>query len=279
MILSVDTTHEFGSLALTGDGALVEEVLLHSPDGFGHVLFGHIGSLLDRHHCGLAAIDCFAAASGPGSFTGVRIGLACVKGLAEATGKPVVGVSNLEAIATFGSHPLRAAVLDARRGEVYGAVYDSAGRIVCGEVVAKFPAWLATLSDGVEFVSTLKANGTLASRDANLAILILENLVQNAIQATPPNCVVKLHIEAATDCWICSVVDQGPGLPPERREALFSPGHSTKPGGSGLGLAISKQLAKQIGAELELKSSTNGGCVFTLSLPQKSSLLPNELAS
>jgi tRNA threonylcarbamoyladenosine biosynthesis protein TsaB len=154
VILSVDTTHEFGSLALTRDGALVEEVLLHSPDGFGHVLFGHISSLLDRHHCGLAAIDCFAAASGPGSFTGVRIGLACVKGLAEAMRRPVVGVSNLEAIATFGSHPLRAAVLDARRGEVYGAVYDSAGRIVCGEVVAKFPAWLATLPDGVEFVST-----------------------------------------------------------------------------------------------------------------------------
>ncbi len=72
-------------------------------------------------------VDCFAAASGPGSFTGVRVGLACVKGLAEALGKPAVAVSNLRAIASFGTAPWRAVVLDARRGEIYGAVYDAAG--------------------------------------------------------------------------------------------------------------------------------------------------------
>lgn len=154
MILAVDTTHEDGSLALVNGGNVVEEVLLHSPDGFGHILFEHLGRLLERHGCAVDAIDCFAAAAGPGSFTGVRIGLACVKGLAEATGKPVVGVSNLEAIATFGSRPLRAVVLDARRGEIYGAVYDAAGRTVREEVVTKFTAWLETLPDEVEFVST-----------------------------------------------------------------------------------------------------------------------------
>jgi tRNA threonylcarbamoyladenosine biosynthesis protein TsaB len=100
-------------------------------------------------------VDCFAAASGPGSFTGVRVGLACVKGLADALGKPAVAVSNLQALATFGSAALRAVVLDARRGEVYGAVYDPAGRLAAPEVVAKFPAWLATLPEGdMEFVST-----------------------------------------------------------------------------------------------------------------------------
>src|SRR5258708_5915717 len=52
---------------------------------------------------------------GPGSFTGVRVGLACVKGLAEAAGKPVVAVSNLKALAAFGAGPLRATILDARR--------------------------------------------------------------------------------------------------------------------------------------------------------------------
>jgi tRNA threonylcarbamoyladenosine biosynthesis protein TsaB len=154
LVLAVDTTHEFGSLALTRGGETVEEILLRAPEGFGHVIFGHLAQLLSRHGVKPAAIDCFAAASGPGSFTGVRVGLACVKGLAEAVGKPAVAVSNLQAVASFGTAPLRAAVLDARRGEVYGAVYDGAARLVAPEVVAKLPAWLATLPPGeLEFVS------------------------------------------------------------------------------------------------------------------------------
>ena len=84
----------------------------------------------------------------PGSFTGVRIGLTAVKGLAEALGKPVVVISNLLALAACGSAPLRAAVIDARRGEVYGAVFDAGLREVLPEVVAKFPDWLAQLPAG-----------------------------------------------------------------------------------------------------------------------------------
>ena len=154
LVLAVDTTHEFGSLALAAGEDTVEEVLLHAPSGFGHVLYGHLGQLLARHGVTPAAIDCFAAASGPGSFTGVRVGLACVKGLAEAVGKPAAGVSNLEAMATFGTGPLRAVVMDARRGEVYGAVYDASGRVVAPEVVVKFPVWLETLPEGIEFIAT-----------------------------------------------------------------------------------------------------------------------------
>jgi tRNA threonylcarbamoyladenosine biosynthesis protein TsaB len=153
-ILAVDTTHEFGSLALARGGH-IDELLLHSPSGFGHVLYGHLERLLARNGVGADAVDCWAAASGPGSFTGVRIGLACVKGLAEAFGKPVAAVSNLEAIASFGAAPLRAVVLDARRGEVYGAVYDASGALVVTECVAQFPAWLAMLPEGdLEFVAT-----------------------------------------------------------------------------------------------------------------------------
>jgi tRNA threonylcarbamoyladenosine biosynthesis protein TsaB len=154
LVLAIDTTHEFGSLALASGDDLVEEVLLHAPAGFGQVLYAQLGQLLARHGVKPAAIDCFAAASGPGSFTGVRVGLACIKGLAEAVGKPAVAVGNLQAIATFGTAPLRAVVMDARRGEVYGAVYDEAGRVVLPEAVAKFQGWLDSLPDGVEFVST-----------------------------------------------------------------------------------------------------------------------------
>jgi tRNA threonylcarbamoyladenosine biosynthesis protein TsaB len=152
LVLAIDTTHEFGSLALTS--ARTDEISLHAPAGFGQVLYAHLGRLLARNGVEPGMIDCFAAASGPGSFTGVRVGLACIKGLAEACGKPAVAVGNLEAMASFGTAPLRAVVMDARRGEVYGAVYDEAGRAVLPEVVAPFPAWLESLPDGVEFVST-----------------------------------------------------------------------------------------------------------------------------
>jgi len=155
VILSIDTTSEFGSVALTEQDRVVEELLLHSPDGFGHVLFQHVEQLLARHGANVNGMECFAAAAGPGSFTGVRVGLAAAKGLAEAAGRKIVAVSNLRALAFFGSASLRAVVLDARRGEVYGAVYNDKLEAVVPEAVLKFSEWLQTLpASGFEFVST-----------------------------------------------------------------------------------------------------------------------------
>ena len=164
LILAVDTTGAYGSLALARDGELLEEALLHAPTGFSAVLYEELARLLERHGVKLAEVECFAAASGPGTFTGVRVALGCVKGLAEATGRPAVAVSNLEAVARYGTARLRGAVLDARRGEIYGAVYDDAGNAVTEEVVAKLPIWLESLPDGVEeFLSndlTVDLHGT-----------------------------------------------------------------------------------------------------------------------
>ena len=154
LILAIDTTRESGSLALARGEELIEETVLHAPGGFAHVIYGQLAQLLGRHGVKPAMVDCFAAASGPGSFTGVRVGLACVKGLAEALGKPAVAVSNLEAMASFGSAPRRAVVLDARRGEIYGAVYDDAGRLAAPEVVMTLAAWLDMLPEGeMEFIA------------------------------------------------------------------------------------------------------------------------------
>ena len=153
LILAVDTTREHGSVALARGLEMVEEMALDAPSGFGQVIFRLLEELLGRNGVGLGDIECFAAASGPGSFTGVRVGLACVKGLAEALGKPAVAVSNLEAVASCGTAALRAPVLDARRGEVYGAVYDSDGRMVAPEAVARLPVWLEGLpAADLEFV-------------------------------------------------------------------------------------------------------------------------------
>ena len=156
LIFAVDTTGEYGSLALVRGGELLEEVAMHAPAGFSPILFGELKALFERHGVKTENVDCFAAASGPGSFTGVRVGLACVKGLAEAVGRPAVAVSNLEALACCGTAPLRAAVIDARRDQIYGAVYDAGGRQVSPEIVDRFDAWVAALPPGVEeFVSSL----------------------------------------------------------------------------------------------------------------------------
>ena len=150
----MDTTSDRGSLALLDELHVLEEVTVDSVDGFSTILFGEIQALIARHGLSLSQIDAFAAASGPGSFTGVRVGLTAAKGLAEALGKQAFGVSNLQALATFGRGERRATVIDARRGQVYGAVYDSALVPVLEETVSKLDEWLASLpGENVEILS------------------------------------------------------------------------------------------------------------------------------
>jgi tRNA threonylcarbamoyladenosine biosynthesis protein TsaB len=153
ILLALDTTSEFGSLAIRANGQIVAEIKLHSAEGFAHLIFPAIADLLREAKLSLDKVDCFAAASGPGSFTGVRVGLSAIKGLAEAMGKPAVGVSNLRAMSSFGNLAHRAVVLDARRGEVFTAIYNADLKIVVPEAVVKFPTWLATLcSPSYEFI-------------------------------------------------------------------------------------------------------------------------------
>ncbi len=147
LTLAVDTTGAFGSIAVADETGTREEVLLHAPDGFSGILFAEIGALLKRQGLQLADIGLFAGASGPGSFTGVRIGLAAMKGLGEVMGKPVAAVSNLEAVAQWGKGELRAAVIDARRGEVFAALFDSAGNEVIEEIVTPLQRFVECLGD------------------------------------------------------------------------------------------------------------------------------------
>lgn len=154
LTLAVDTAAEYGSIALVDEVGVREEVLVHAPQGFSYVLFGEMEALLSRQGVSLSDIDLFAGASGPGSFTGVRVGLAAVKGLAEVLGKRVVAVSNLEALAEYGTSHARIVVIDARRGEIYAAVYDGAGNQIVGEAVLPFPKFLAALPEAeLEWIS------------------------------------------------------------------------------------------------------------------------------
>lgn len=146
-ILALDTTSESGSLALRSNRKTVLELTIRSTEGFAHLIFPAIQSLLDQGGVRLEKIDLFAAAAGPGSFTGVRVGLSAIKGLAEAEGKLAVGISNLQALASFGNFPLRAVVLDARRAQVYAAVYNAALEAVVPEAVLPLSDWLGGLSE------------------------------------------------------------------------------------------------------------------------------------
>jgi tRNA threonylcarbamoyladenosine biosynthesis protein TsaB len=150
-ILALDTTSDFGSIAVRKDGKTLAERPLHSGEGSAHLIFPAIEETLRLAQVSLADIDCFASASGPGSFTGVRVGLTVVKGLGEATDKPVAGISNLRALSWFGHGPLRAAVIDARRGDVYTAVYDANLGLVGEEVVLPRAAWLAKAAEHPEY--------------------------------------------------------------------------------------------------------------------------------
>src|SRR6185503_9038893 len=103
------------------------------------------------------------------AFTGVRVALTAAKCLDEATGRKVVAVSNLEALASFGTKPLRAPVIDARRGDIFGAVYDSDLRLVQDEIVMPFETWVATLPPGAEIIDAKIVTHGLASAIAYIA--------------------------------------------------------------------------------------------------------------
>jgi tRNA threonylcarbamoyladenosine biosynthesis protein TsaB len=127
-VLALDTTARAGSVALVADGVVVEERAGDPSRTHGERLPGDLLAVLDAHGVPLSTIDLFAVAAGPGSFTGLRIGIATMQGLALVSRRPAVGVSVLEAIAQLASREARAgqsigAWIDAQRGDVFSACY------------------------------------------------------------------------------------------------------------------------------------------------------------
>lgn len=124
-ILTVDTSSNCSSVSLSDDATLLGECLLGEDRCNSGRLMESVSGLLQAARLTPDSLDAFAVSLGPGSFTGVRIGIATVKGLAIATGKPVIGFSSLAMLAMnlpFCSDQV-APMFDARKGEVYGALY------------------------------------------------------------------------------------------------------------------------------------------------------------
>lgn len=132
----------------------------------------------------------------------------------------------------------------------------------------------AAADAGVHFAVDLDTDAALSNREADLIVLVLDNLIRNALQATPRGRSVRLHLTRTDDDVAFDVADEGPGLPPAVRERLFAPCRSTKDGGSGIGLAISRQLAAHLGGTLDLYRDSARGCVFRLTVPVRATGAP-----
>jgi len=201
-ILSIETSTMLGGVAIIDEAAgLIAETRLNVKTTHSERLMTAVNNTLIQSEMDLDAIDAFAVAIGPGSFTGLRIGLSTVKGLSYATGKPVVTVPTLEAFAwnfQYSSYPV-CLMLDARKSEVYSAVYiweDNSFRTVIECVSIKPEALLEKLQGKVLFAGegvllykekitgTMKERAVFAALDkmvpspANVAMLGLSKALR-----------------------------------------------------------------------------------------------------
>jgi tRNA threonylcarbamoyladenosine biosynthesis protein TsaB len=130
-ILAVDTSTPWGSVALREGGDTRGEVRLQGDEGHSRWLLPAIDSLLGGLALKASDLEAYAVATGPGSFTGLRVGISTIQGLALASPRPCLGLPTLDALAalvTEGVAP-RVAMMDAGRGEVYAALYEANGQL------------------------------------------------------------------------------------------------------------------------------------------------------
>lgn len=165
LVLAIDTSGKNGSVALAratpnqSDVEIVEVVPL-TGGAFSAQLVPQIATLLGKHGHSKTDLGVFAVANGPGSFTGLRVGLAAIKALAEALQKPIVAISLLEAVACSGAARGRVlAALDAGRGDAYVGDYELAPQVRMHS---------ERLLSREEFVAVVKGQ-TVVTPDATLA--------------------------------------------------------------------------------------------------------------
>jgi tRNA threonylcarbamoyladenosine biosynthesis protein TsaB len=162
-ILSIETSTRVGSVAIMEDEHLIAEYILNVVSTHSERLLPSIDQILKDSQLTVRDIEGFAVSLGPGSFTGLRIGISTVKGLALAAEKGVVGVPTLDVLAhnLMFTRLLVCPLLDARKGEVYTALYqgDGSGRlekltpdlaIKPEELLTRIKEPVIFLGDGVE---------------------------------------------------------------------------------------------------------------------------------
>jgi tRNA threonylcarbamoyladenosine biosynthesis protein TsaB len=160
LILALDTSSPSGSLAVLRDEVVLGAVGTNTDENFSSRLFRQLQFLLAELDLALNQFDLFSVVAGPGSFTGLRVGLAAAKGWAEVQRKPIAAISALEAVAAE-SHARAARVvpvLDARRGQVFFAVYRRASG---GELALEGDERLATPNELCETLTECRATSDI----------------------------------------------------------------------------------------------------------------------
>jgi tRNA threonylcarbamoyladenosine biosynthesis protein TsaB len=165
-VLAVDTTSEKGSVALVEDDLVRAEVRVVARDSHSRQLLPAIEFLLATLGLGARDLGAFAVTTGPGSFTGLRVGLSTVQGLALASGRPALGLSTLEVLATLAAGRERpvVAIREAFRSEVFWSVFDASGAARGGGDVGPLDAALRAAPRGAAFVGDLGPERSAAIR-------------------------------------------------------------------------------------------------------------------
>ena len=181
LLLVTDTSGKQGSVALARAGKTGRiEVMEEAPlvgGAFSAQLVPQIATLLAKRALSKADVDAFVVVSGPGSFTGLRVGLAAIKALAEILHKPIVPVSLLEVIALASQSKGKVvAALDAGRGEVYAGEYDITAQSVkvCQEKLLSKEEFLSLGNGWV--VSTPVASLAEAAKAAGFPVLVIDEI-------------------------------------------------------------------------------------------------------
>ena len=130
-ILSVESSAASCSVALSDNGVLIGEEFSNVKLTHSETLMPRVKNILDNTKTDIGAVDVFADSNGPGSFTGVRIGVAAVKGMADGVGKPCCGISTLETIAYpfFDRNCVVCSLMDARCSQEYSAHFENCKRL------------------------------------------------------------------------------------------------------------------------------------------------------
>lgn len=188
-LLALDTATKSCSVAIIdGKTILAEQTIITRQTHAKHVM-GMIHATIELSGLAFSDLEGFAVSRGPGSFTGLRIGIATVKGLATASGKPMVGVSTLDALAmqSITCSSLICSLLDARRGEVYCSRY----RYEKGVLVKEMDESLLTPEkaiQGIKGACVFMGNGSVVYRDLLVDALgemaHFESTFQNTIRAS-----------------------------------------------------------------------------------------------
>lgn len=155
-ILTVDTSTNIFSVALSADAALLAESVGEPGVASSATIALHVEKVMAQGGVKLDDVDAFAVTIGPGAFTGVRVGISFVKGLALALGRPVIPISSLELLAFNASTSLIPVcpMFDARKGEVYAALYAFGTTVeeLLPEVVAPPQKFVEQLPEGCLFI-------------------------------------------------------------------------------------------------------------------------------